>query len=441
MSGFADDQQLIYQWKEFIKNINDNPTFNSIIIKPCIKCADLEDTAPEKSKIRFLSSSEIKDKLSKNSQLIESSNPFLKYISSSLKGIPHIVSLTDNHGWIIDLAGTPEELNIKNKKICIGARWCQRNTNTDNIKTKLAIKNPVFTYNIKPSNKACGACCCIYVPIKLNEKIIGNLVLSTPNKYAHPAIFSLATICGNSIETALSDLENKQNNHPLLQISDLMATTVHDLKNPLAVIRGLGQLSKITQDKNVLNGYLDKIITQVDELNDIIVELLSIFKPSQLFPKEVVPVIQEVINEFQPQCKFKNIKISFMNNGDGFINMCENLFKRAIQNILINALQLMDNGGQIEIETKTEEQSIVITIKDTAGGIPEDIKDSLFQAFTFRRGQGTGLGLFMVYHTIASTHKGKIWFESEKNKGTTFFIKIPITKNIENMFLSKYEFI
>lgn len=121
--------------------------------------------------------------------------------------------------------------------------------------------------------------------------------------------------------------------------------------------------------------------------------------------------------------------------------MSENLFKRSIQNILINSIQLMDNGGQIEIETIIEGNYIIITIKDTAGGIPEDIKDSLFQVFTFRRGQGTGLGLFMVYHTITNTHKGKIWFKSKPDLGTTFFIKLPIAKNIENTPLSKHKLI
>ncbi|WP_275936771.1 histidine kinase dimerization/phospho-acceptor domain-containing protein [Clostridium beijerinckii] len=57
-----------------------------------------------------------------------------------------------------------------------------------------------------------------------------------------------------------------------------MATAVHDFKNPLSVIRGLEQLGMIPSDKVIIDNYLSYIITQADEMNDMIIELLSIFK-------------------------------------------------------------------------------------------------------------------------------------------------------------------
>ncbi|HCJ57611.1 MAG TPA: two-component sensor histidine kinase, partial [Clostridiaceae bacterium] len=52
----------------------------------------------------------------------------------------------------------------------------------------------------------------------------------------------------------------------------------------------------------------------------------------------------------------------------------------------------------------------------------------LFEPFSYRRSGGTGLGLFMAYHTITSTHKGELWYETEAGKGTTFYIKLPIAQ-------------
>ncbi|WP_368488235.1 sensor histidine kinase [Clostridium sp. BJN0013] len=439
MNKFKNEQQLICRWREFIRDMNNEPLFNSIIIKPCAKHSHLH-TNNEQSTTCLLSNETLEKKLFENSKLIQCSNPFLKHISLALKKIPHAIFLTDIDGWIISLAGMSQTLNIKEMPICIGRNWCQRDIYMDNTEAKLTKKNSVFIYDIDNCNKAHN-CSCINVPIRSNKKIIGYIILITVTDYAYPALFSPVIISANSIETILSSSENKQSDQPLSQINDLIATTVHDLKNPLAVIRGLAQLGKITSDRNKLDVYLDKIINQADELNDIIIELLSIFKPSELFPKKVVPVIEKVVKSFQFECNLKKIKLSLKNNGDNFICMSENLFKRSIQNIIINSIQLMDNGGQIEIETTIEEDYIIITIKDTAGGIPEDIKDSLFQAFTFRREQGTGLGLFMVYHTITNTHKGKIWFNSKPDSGTTFFIKLPIAKNVKNTPLSKHKLI
>lgn len=439
MTKFKNEQQLICRWREFIKDMNNDPLFNSIIMKPCVRHSHLQINN-EQLTTGLLSNKGFKKNISKNSKLMKYSIPLLKHISLALKDIPHIISIKDINGRIISPSEMPQISNIKKMPICIGTNWCQKDICIDNTETKFIKKSSVFMYGIHNCNKTYN-CCCINVPIKSNKNTIGYITLSTMTEYAYPALLSPVIIYASYIETMISDSQNGQGNQPLSQINDLMATTVHDLKNPLAVIRGLAQLGKITSDRNKLNVYLDKIINQTDELNDIIIELLSIFKPSELFPKKVVPVIEKVIKSFQFECNLKNIKLSLKNNGDNFIYMSENLFKRSIQNILINSIQLMDNGGQIEIETMIEGDYIIITIKDTAGGIPEDIKDSLFQAFTFRREQGTGLGLFMVYHTITNTHKGEIWFKSKPDSGTTFFIKLPIAKNIKNTPLSKHKLI
>ena len=75
----------------------------------------------------------------------------------------------------------------------------------------------------------------------------------------------------------------------------------------------------------------------------------------------------------------------------------------------------------------TQENNIIISIKDYGPGIPEHVKDKLFKEMITTKGKdGTGLGLFMSYSNIKAHFKGDLTFETEKNKGTTFFIKIPI---------------
>jgi signal transduction histidine kinase len=95
-------------------------------------------------------------------------------------------------------------------------------------------------------------------------------------------------------------------------------------------------------------------------------------------------------------------------------------------NLIHNAIQAMEGKGTLAIETKLVEKKLRVSITDTGAGIPADIQDKIFNAFftTKKLGEGSGLGLDIV-KKIIDKHAGKIWFESEVGKGTTFFVQIP----------------
>ncbi|WP_338760837.1 ATP-binding protein [Bernardetia sp. ABR2-2B] len=96
-------------------------------------------------------------------------------------------------------------------------------------------------------------------------------------------------------------------------------------------------------------------------------------------------------------------------------------------NLIHNAIQAMKNKGQLYVSTKKKESSILVSIKDTGGGIPKEIQDKIFDAFFTTKvvGEGSGLGLDIT-KKIIEKHDGKIWFETEEGIGTTFFVEIPI---------------
>jgi two-component system NtrC family sensor kinase len=104
-------------------------------------------------------------------------------------------------------------------------------------------------------------------------------------------------------------------------------------------------------------------------------------------------------------------------------------------NLIVNAADSIgevvsgsDRKGRIIIETREEKESdsVVVSIGDDGAGISEDIKDKIFDQFftTKSVGKGTGQGL-AIARKIVATHGGAIWFDSEKGKGTTFFIRLP----------------
>jgi len=106
---------------------------------------------------------------------------------------------------------------------------------------------------------------------------------------------------------------------------------------------------------------------------------------------------------------------------------------QVFMNVLDNAIQAIENKGNIYIRTKVENQDAVIEFEDTGPGMDEDVIPKIFDPFftTKAVGEGTGLGLSICYKIIKS-HNGKMEVESEKGKGTKFIIKIPINWSEQN---------
>ncbi len=117
-------------------------------------------------------------------------------------------------------------------------------------------------------------------------------------------------------------------------------------------------------------------------------------------------------------------------------------FNQVILNLLINAAhaiqdvagQRSESKGRITVSTRRERDSVLISIADTGKGIPEDIRHRIFEPFfsTKEVGRGTGQGLALAHATIVNEHRGRIWFESDVGKGTTFFIQLPLRVEAEN---------
>jgi two-component system NtrC family sensor kinase len=104
-----------------------------------------------------------------------------------------------------------------------------------------------------------------------------------------------------------------------------------------------------------------------------------------------------------------------------------NQMRQVMLNIIKNAKEAMPKGGILSVRTAREEDKVLIHIQDTGIGIPEEIRDKIFEAFftTKQKVKGVGLGLSVCYGIIKD-HGGKIKLESEEGKGTTFIISLPI---------------
>jgi two-component system sensor histidine kinase VicK len=103
---------------------------------------------------------------------------------------------------------------------------------------------------------------------------------------------------------------------------------------------------------------------------------------------------------------------------------------QAVNNLISNAIKFTPKGGIITVCLTDKDKTVLITVADNGIGIPQKYHDTLFDKFTRARRPGlngeptTGLGMSII-KTIVEWHRGQIWFESEENKGSTFYIEIP----------------
>ena len=170
------------------------------------------------------------------------------------------------------------------------------------------------------------------------------------------------------------------------------------------------------------------IKTAIDRASKTILALKSYSRTSSIDEKvetDITKSINNVLIIYQNQLK-KSINVATNYEEIPKIKCFPDSISQVWTNLIQNAIQAMDSKGELKIQIKKEQKFVKISFTDTGAGIPEDIRDKIFEPFftTKPTGEGTGLGLDII-KKITEQHNGKINFESEIGKGTTFFVYLP----------------
>ncbi len=214
----------------------------------------------------------------------------------------------------------------------------------------------------------------------------------------------------------------------LSALGTIAAGMAHEIKNPLASIKGLTQvLPENLDDPQFISKYSEIVPRQLDRIDRIVRDLLDFGQPDKLALERVdlAGELEAVLRLVGNQCRQGNIAVVRELEGTAPVNGNPAKLSQAFLNIVLNAIQAMPEGGVLTLRTYDLPLTAVIEISDTGQGIPAEKLPKIFDPFYTTKEQGTGLGL-AVTHRIVKEHAGVIEVASEPGRGTTFKLCLPI---------------
>lgn len=274
----------------------------------------------------------------------------------------------------------------------------------------------------------------ICAPLISEKKVVGILYLI--NKEGEHGYFTSND--KKILESILSQIargienqrlkEEKMKADRLSAIGNIMSTIVHDLRTPMNNIYGFVDLMLEEDDQETREEYAGIINEQIKVLTNMTTDVLDFAKgKTTILPRKcpVDKIVKDFVTFFEGDAKRKGFGFESEVNVSSMIYIDPEKINRVFMNIMKNAFEAMKKGGTFSISANEVNGQILFELKDTGSGIPEEIKDKLFDSFvTSGKKGGTGLGLAIV-KKVVEEHKGSIEVESEQGVGTTFKLYFP----------------
>ena len=224
----------------------------------------------------------------------------------------------------------------------------------------------------------------------------------------------------------------------LAALGELAAGVAHEMRNPLATMRGFLQLLPTEfEDPDFREECSTRLIREIDRLSRLTDDLLELSRPIQTahLKTDLKKVLEEVLAENADVIRDAGIKVDGDPQDVSPLPLDRERIKQVLINLVVNACQAMPEGGELRWKLDTHEEVwgeeerktllACLSISDTGVGIESRAMDSLFDPFFTTKSQGTGLGL-AICHRIVEEHGGVIRAESKAGKGSTFTLYFPV---------------
>ena len=217
-----------------------------------------------------------------------------------------------------------------------------------------------------------------------------------------------------------------QRREELARLGELGAVMAHEIRNPLAGIKGFAQLTETADNLEQARLYAGKIVTQSLHMESLVNELLSFAREErkERQPVDLAVLVQESIAMILMEADPTLVEVIHTPHTSMIILADSDRISQLLLNLLKNGLQSMPDGGELRVELKKVTSVATLSISDTGVGIPPENIPHIFDPFWTSKARGTGLGLALC-RKIAEEHGWNLTVESSVGIGTTFTVTVP----------------
>jgi signal transduction histidine kinase len=224
------------------------------------------------------------------------------------------------------------------------------------------------------------------------------------------------------------EAEARQLANSLEQLGELAAGVAHELRNSLATLRGYLTLIERHPDEESITDYLAEIRRETDHLRRVVEDFLSFAQPESARVETVDLLLIARRAAADPALKGAPVVVEAESERSWQLPGDAQLLERALRNLMHNAVRAeRDTGttGPVRVRLAERADLVELSIDDRGPGIPDTVRDRLFQPFVTGRSDGVGLGLSLA-HRIVTLHGGRLYLDDRSSGGTRASILFPV---------------
>jgi PAS domain S-box-containing protein len=231
-----------------------------------------------------------------------------------------------------------------------------------------------------------------------------------------------------SVEAIESELELSRR---MSAIGRLTSGVAHEVKNPINAIVVHLELLKTKLEGASPNAYrhLEVIDAEIRRLDRVVQTLVDFSRPVelQLREQDLRGVIGDVLALATEELGMRNVTVhSELPSNPVVVNVDADLLKQAVINVVQNAAQAMPEGGRLDVMLETDRKFAILRVLDEGVGIPDELREKIFDLYFTTKSEGSGIGLAMTYR-ILQLHHGSVEVQSRLGRGTEFRFRIPLS--------------
>ena len=213
----------------------------------------------------------------------------------------------------------------------------------------------------------------------------------------------------------------------LAKLGEMAAVIAHEVKNPLAGIRGAIQVIATRMARDDASGpVLKEIVARIDALDQMMKDLLLFARPPapKRAPTDLVPLVTATASLLSQDPALRDINVE-VEGGAPPVSADADMLRIVFQNLLINSAHAMQGKGRIRVAVETMDSTCQIAFIDAGPGIPAEVREKIFTPFFTTKSRGSGLGLPTAKRLIEA-HNGQIAVTCPAGGGTQVVIRLPM---------------